>query len=279
MGLIGPNGCGKTTFLKMIIGDDEPTAGEIELGSNIDIGYFDQNLEGLNQENKVIEELWEIRPSVTAEELRSFLARFLFTGEDVFRQIKTFSGGEQSRVVLAKLLFSDVNFLVLDEPTNHLDIASREVLEQTLKDYEGTALLVSHDRYFLDKMVNRIYSFEGNTIKEYLGNYSYYQEKQEEKQRIIQKAKAQIKERKKEKIKLKKKIKKKKRKLIDIENEIAEIEDKIDQIEEMLKQEEVYTNWQRLTALTQEKEELSKKLDQLFSEWELSQEGLDEAKE
>jgi ATP-binding cassette subfamily F protein 3 len=260
VGLIGPNGCGKTTFLKILMGTKRPTSGDVKIGSNLEVGYYDQEHEGLDVESTVLDEVWKANPRMLPAELRGFLGKFLFHGEDVFRKIKSFSGGEQSRVVLAKLILSKPNFLVLDEPTNHLDIASREVLENALMEFGGTILVVSHDRYFLNKIVNWIYAFEGGGLKEYLGNYSYYEEKKRE-------------QKEKEKRKLQTEIKKakpkiKKRSLYAIEKDISEIEQKIEEIDYLVSTPDVYTDWQKLLELNQEKEGLSKKLEMLYAEWE-----------
>lgn len=269
IGLIGPNGCGKTTFLKILMGNEAAGSGEANVGSNLDVGYYDQEHEGLDVDNSVVEEIWKANPRLLLGDLRSFLARFLFHGDDVFRKVKSFSGGEQSRVVLAKLILSKPNFLILDEPTNHLDIASREVLENALAEFGGTLLVVSHDRYFLNKMVSRIYAFENGTLKEYLGNYSRYEEKKKE-QREREKEKSELakQERKKRAAVKKKKSRIKKRNLFQIEKEITEAEQKIEEIDYLVAAEEVYTDWQKLIELNQEKEELSKKLKGLYAEWE-----------
>jgi ATP-binding cassette subfamily F protein 3 len=274
VGLIGPNGSGKTTFLEMLLAKEKPTSGEVKIGGNLDIGYYDQEHEGLDLESSVLDEVWKIKPQLLASELRSYLAKFLFFGEDVFRKIETFSGGEQSRVVLAKLILSNPNFLILDEPTNHLDIASREVLENALSEFGGTILVASHDRYFLNKVVNRIYAIENKTLKEYLGNYSYYEEKKKEEKQSLQKSLELAKQEKKVKAKIKKpKSKIKKRSLHQIEKDISEIDQKIEEIDYLLSTEEVYTDWQKLLELNEERKMLSQRLDELLFEWEKSAEG------
>ncbi len=281
VGLIGPNGCGKTTFLKILMGNEDPSSGEVKIGSKLvenpalvgDVGYYDQEHLGLDVESTVLDEVWKASPRMLLLEMRNFLAKFLFCGDDVFREIKSFSGGEQSRVVLAKLILSKPNFLILDEPTNHLDIASREVLENALAEFGGTLLVVSHDRYFLNKIVSRIYAFEDKSLKEYLGDYSYYEEKKREQKerekKILEIAKQ---ERKKRTIVKRTKPRVKKRSLFQIEKEISEIEQKIEEIDYLVATEEIYTDWQKLLELNREKEELSKKLEELYAEWEDSAE-------
>jgi ATP-binding cassette subfamily F protein 3 len=271
VGLIGPNGCGKTTFLKILMGTERLTSGDVKIGSNLDVGYYDQEHEGLDVESTVLDEVWKANPRMLPVELRGFLGKFLFHGEDVFRKIKSFSGGEQSRVVLAKLILSKPNFLILDEPTNHLDIASREVLENALMEFGGTILVVSHDRYFLNKIVNRIYAFEDGHLKEYLGNYSYYEEKKREQKEKEKRKLAVAKEERKKQTEIKKvKPKIKKRSLYAIERDISEIEQKIEEIDYLVSTPDVYTDWQKLLELNQEKEELSKELEELYGEWENS---------
>jgi ATP-binding cassette subfamily F protein 3 len=273
LGLIGPNGSGKTTFLKMLMGKEKPTSGEVKVGANLDIGYYDQEHQGLDLESSVLDEVWKIKPQMLASDLRSFLAKFLFWGEDVFRKIKTFSGGEQSRVVLAKLILSKPNFLILDEPTNHLDIASREVLEASLSEFGGTILVVSHDRYFLNKVVNKIYAIENKSLKEYLGNYSYYEEKKREEKEALQKRLELKRQEKKAQAKIKRaKPKIKKRSLYQIEKDISEIDQKIEEIDYLVSTEEVYTDWQKLLELNEERKMLSQRLDELLAEWETSAE-------
>lgn len=189
LGIIGPNGIGKTTLLRIILGQEQPTSGIARLGYNLRVGYYDQELAGLNRENTALDEIWQLKPNDTQGEVRSYLGRFLFSGDDVFKQISDLSGGEQSRIALAKLLLENANFLILDEPTNHLDISSKEVLEEALSDYPATAILVSHDRYFLDKIVNKILFMDYDKSWLWIGNYTAYQEWKLEK-RAVELAKA-----------------------------------------------------------------------------------------
>lgn len=185
VGIIGPNGAGKTTFFKIILGQEEPTVGELWTGHNLHFGYYDQEHKRLNFDNTVIEEFWELRPKSSQEEIRDFLARFLFTEDEVFKQISKLSGGEQSRVMLAKLLLENANVLLMDEPTNHLDILSREALEDALQEYPATIFVITHDRYLLDKLATKILVFEDGTANLWDGTYSEYQlYKKEKKQHL-----------------------------------------------------------------------------------------------
>lgn len=176
LGIIGPNGSGKTTFLRTVLKKIPPLAGEIQWGTKVQIGYYAQQLDDLDDRNEIIMELRRVAPSsATAGELRSFLAKFLFTGDDVYKHIRDLSGGEKGRLALAKLIYSRVNVLVLDEPTNHLDIPSREALEEALDAYEGTILTISHDRYFLDRVATQILALDGEGLSEhYDGDYTEY---------------------------------------------------------------------------------------------------------
>ncbi len=187
VGVIGPNGVGKTTLFRLILGGIEPTNGELKVGANLHFGYYDQELEGLNLDNEIIDEIWELRPKHTQEEIRNFLGRFLFSGDEVFKHIRYLSGGEQSRVMLAKLLLENANVLLLDEPTNHLDIPSREALEKALNEYPATIFIISHDRYLLNKLATKLLIFENGTASLFVGTYAEYENHlREEKQGAIE---------------------------------------------------------------------------------------------
>ncbi|MDP4118283.1 MAG: ABC-F family ATP-binding cassette domain-containing protein [Bacillota bacterium] len=175
--LLGPNGCGKTTLFKILLGKINADGGEWKFGANTDVGYYDQIGSDLNNDNTIVEEIWEAFPDMTHTQIRCACAAFLFRGEDVFKRVGELSGGEKARVSLIKLMLGGNNFLMLDEPTNHLDIASREVLECAFENYEGTMLIISHDRYFINKLANSICVLNGNGITRYDGNYDYYLEK------------------------------------------------------------------------------------------------------
>lgn len=175
--LIGENGRGKTTLFKIIMDKVEADKGVKVLGTNVNVGYYDQEQSDLNLDKTIIDEVWDDFPNLTTSKLRSYLASFLFTGDDVFKVINTLSGGEKCRINLLKLILSKSNLLLLDEPTNHLDIISREALEDAILEYDGTLMVISHDRYFLNKVISRILELKEDGVSEYLGNYSYYQEK------------------------------------------------------------------------------------------------------
>lgn len=221
--------------------------GICELGKNVIIGYYDQEQSNLNNDKTVIDEVWDDFPKLTTTQIRNALAAFLFTGDDVFKTISSLSGGEKCRINLLKLILSKSNFLLLDEPTNHLDIMSREALEKALLEYNGTILVISHDRYFLNKVVNKIYELNESEIKEYLGNYNYYVEKKknplrfEEIQETTGKTKTQIKQERKKKNELEKSKKKERLKVKNIEDQISDLENAIIELENKLCVEEIYS--------------------------------------
>ncbi|MDU5105298.1 ribosomal protection-like ABC-F family protein [Clostridium sp.] len=273
--LIGENGRGKTTLLKIILGLVEPDSGKTVLGTNVNLGYYDQEQSDLNLDKSIIDEVWDEFPNLTTSKLRGVLASFLFTGDDVFKIINTLSGGEKCRINLLKLMLSRSNLLLLDEPTNHLDIMSREALEDALLTYDGTLLVISHDRYFLNKVINRILELNEDGVKEFLGNYSYYQEKKINPNRfeILEelangKTKTQLKEEKKKKKELEKEEKALKLKLKNIEEDIAKSEDNLLSLQEQLCLEEVYSNPMESERVSKEIKTLEEKISLLYEEWE-----------
>ena len=183
IGIIGANGTGKTTLFRMILGQEQPTQGDLWVGPTLKLGYYTQELEGLNLDNDILTEIWDLRPHQTQTEIRSFIARFLFTGNDVFKRIGNLSGGEQSRVQLAKLLLENANVLLLDEPTNHLDIPAREALEAALVDYPATQFVISHDRFLLNSLATKLLIFdvtkEGTNTHFFEGTYAEYEAEQQ----------------------------------------------------------------------------------------------------
>lgn len=274
VGIIGANGSGKTTLLKMIIGKLLPDCGNITLGSHIDVGYFSQNLENQNPENTVIEEVWQADPKKTIQEMRSYLAQFLFYDEDVFAVIRNLSGGERSRVELAKLILSGINFLILDEPTNHLDIFAKMALEESLAAFTGTILVVSHDRYFLDKIANRIIYLENGKHFMFDGNYSEFWQNYKQTEENLLKSKIEAMPDNKQKYQEQKKENRKKersnrkRNPQVIESEIEAAEKRIAEFDEQLQKPEIFSDFEQTQKIDIEYKELSAKLEKLYEEWE-----------
>ncbi|QXM05218.1 ribosomal protection-like ABC-F family protein [Crassaminicella indica] len=274
VGLIGPNGIGKSTLLKILLKMLPYDTGIIRLGHNVHIGYYDQEQSDLNTSNTIIDEIWEEKIHLTQTEVRTLLGSFLFSGEDVLKKISTLSGGEKSRVALLKLMLSKANFLLIDEPTNHLDIASKEALEEALTNYDGTILVISHDRYFLNKVTTKILDLSSEGITEYLGNYKYYQEKKKQLEDSktpeveIKKTKTQLKdERRKEKEKQKEKRRAKKERE-SLEETILSIEENIRQLEQEMCKEEIYSDPKKSKELHQKMNHLKIELDNLYEKWE-----------
>lgn len=267
--ILGDNGCGKTTFLKTLMGQYAPDDGTFMFGENLFKGYFDQVQAGLDLNKTAIEEIWSRYPKMTQTQVRSALAAFLFKGDDVFKKISELSGGERARIALLSLMLGGYNLLLLDEPTNHLDAFSREELENTLLDYDGTMLIVSHDRYFINKLSTRILELSENGFTEYLGDYDYYIEKRASRQP----AETQVKAAKPEKVndyKLKKEQASQQRKLKTqlsrTENEIAELEKEIENIQEKLNSTEVQSDYEKLIEFT---DLLNSKNDELMEKYSL----------
>jgi len=287
--LIGPNGAGKTTLFQMIMGEKEFDSGHITLGSRVHVGYFAQEHTELHGTWSVMEEIMN-EFSYSEEDARSVLGGFLFRGDDVYKHIDTLSGGEQARLALLKLFLHGPNFLILDEPTNHLDIPTREILEQALIDFGGTYLVVSHDRYFLDKIAGRMLVLENKKLKEYLGNYTYYREKEREKEELAAQellGKTDTTHKKEDAIlsaaKDKEKTPKKNntdatirktplygaaKKIENIEMKIAELEATLKMYDFQMNLSENQTNAEKMITLTEQYEDTQKKLDEAYEKWE-----------
>ncbi|MCA1577421.1 MAG: ABC-F family ATP-binding cassette domain-containing protein [Acidobacteria bacterium] len=295
LGIIGPNGSGKTTFLKTILNKLPPLAGEVRWGSKVQIGYYAQQLDDLDDRNEIIMELRRVAPSTaTAGELRSFLAKFLFTGDDVYKHVRDLSGGEKGRLALAKLIYSRVNVLVLDEPTNHLDIPSREALEEALSAYEGTIVTISHDRYFLDRVATQILALDGlGGAEHYDGDYTEYHDwklgfrsvsppektEQENLVSVVAAAPAsapllekalppKLKASTKPGVKVIKKKKAETRTSEQVESDIAQAESRLNTISEQMGTPEVARDAIRLIALNDEYQHTETLLKTLYEEWD-----------
>lgn len=273
VGIIGANGIGKSTLFKIILGEESHDSGEIRFGTNVNVGYFDQELEKLDVNKSIAEEIWDSFPRLTYFELRKALAKFLFIDDDIYKMIDELSGGEKTRVSLCKIMLSDVNFLVLDEPTNHLDIESKEVLEEALNSYEGTLLVISHDRYFLNKVVNKILELKADGIHEFLGNYDYYLDKKKrmrEEEAFLEEpeeiTKTQAKLNKKREREEKERLKKEKQAKDALEKEISELEKHKDKIHNELANPDIYDDIDRVNDLNFKLTEIDEKLDALYEE-------------
>ena len=272
--LIGPNGAGKSTLFKIIMNNLQPLTGSVKLGTNVHVDYFHQEQKTLNLDNTIIDEIWNDHPQLTQTTLRTMLGAFLFEDEEVFKKISTLSGGERARVAILKLILSNSNFLLLDEPTNHLDIDSKEVLEEALLNYEGTLFTISHDRYFLNTVIDKILVLDENGITEYLGNYDYYIEKKKQAQEMSivatteEKTKTQLKDEKRKEREQREIEKKARVKRQNIEKEIEEVELKIEELDILMCQEEVYSNPEKAKEVSQNKSDLEDRLSQLYEEWE-----------
>lgn len=279
LSIIGNNGTGKTTILKIINEIISPDSGEITIGSKVEIGYYDQEHNVLSMDKTIFDEISDTYPDMTNTEIRNVLAAFLFTGDDVFKQIKELSGGERGRVSLAKLMLSNANFLILDEPTNHLDITSKEILENAINNYEGTILYVSHDRYFINKTATRILDLVNKKLVNYLGNYDYYLEKKDELTKIYASNEAEIttsntnnlsenkadwKDWKNEQAKQRKKqndIKK-------VEEKIFLLEEESNSLNEEMNDPENASNVSKLMEITKKLDSITAELNELYEKWE-----------
>ncbi len=278
--IIGDNGTGKTTLLKILNQVLPADSGTFTLGTNVKIGYYDQEHHVLNMDKTIFDEISDDYPALTGTRIRNILAAFLFTGDDVFKLIRDLSGGERGRVSLAKLMLSEANFLILDEPTNHLDITSKEILENALNDYTGTVLYVSHDRYFINQTATRIMELTNNRFINYIGNYDYYLEKKEEltaaytvstssdtvqaAETTASEAKLSWQEQKEEQARLRKR----QNELKKTEDRIAFLENRDVELNELLSKEEIYTNSVKCQELATEKAANNEELELLYEKWE-----------
>ncbi|HZK00870.1 MAG TPA: ABC-F family ATP-binding cassette domain-containing protein [Tissierellaceae bacterium] len=271
VGLIGQNGIGKTTLFKIVLGEIDYDEGNINLGTQVRPGYFDQEMDNLHLEKTVIDEIWDEYPKMDYYQIRTILSQFLFIGDDIFKEISDLSGGEKGRLSLLKLMLSNANLLLMDEPTNHLDIDSKEVLEDAILDYQGTLFVISHDRYFLNRVTNKILELTEEGITEYLGNYDYYLGKKKESfyedDEENGKTKTQIKlDRKKEKELLiierqkKKDIKK-------LEEEITTKEQALNEIDNLLANPESYEDHDKIVELSKKRDQIETSLEKLYEKW------------
>ncbi|MCS0656348.1 ABC-F family ATP-binding cassette domain-containing protein [Cytobacillus firmus] len=277
--LVGPNGIGKSTLLKTIIKKIPSFSGEIQYGSNVTIGYYDQEQAELTSNKRVLNELWDEYPLKPEKEIRTILGNFLFSGDDVLKTVSTLSGGEKARLALAKLMMQKSNFLILDEPTNHLDLDSKEILENALIDYPGTILFVSHDRYFINRITTKVVELSGSGATEYLGDYDYYVEKKQEQEELLALneqvdtiASLPVKQ-DKNNYQLDKEAKKlerqRKRRMEEIEEQIEALETVIDANDQLLCDPNVYQDHEKVMEITNETDGAKAKLEELMEEWTL----------
>ena len=266
--LLGDNGCGKTTLFKLLTGDLRPIDGEIRFGAGVQVGYYDQAQENLHNEKTVLDEVYDAYPKMTITELRNALAAFLFVGDDVFKPISALSGGERAKVSLLKLMLSGANLLLLDEPTNHLDISSREALEDALLHYEGTLFIISHDRYFINKLASRVLYMQNCGLTNYVGNYDYFLEKFKGVQTQKETVKASNKESYQEQKRREAEKRKNANRFHRLEEQIEQLEGEIAQKEELLLSDEYATDHVKATELLGQVQELKDELERLYEEWE-----------
>lgn len=278
--LLGPNGCGKSTLFKVLVGQIAGKYGSVTFGPNVEYGYYEQTQASLHDSKTVLNEVWDVYPRMTETEVRTALGSFLFRGDDVFKLISTLSGGEKARISILKLMLSQANFLLLDEPTNHLDITSREALENAIADYDGTVFIISHDRYFINKLADRLYYMDNGGITEYSGNYDYFEQHRPDKTATVsaikvESANAADYRRRKEEASA---ARKRKTGILRTEAALEELSVKISEIEERLSLPEVAADYQQvleitneLSALRENEEELFLKLEELYAQEEGAQ--------
>ena len=272
IGVIGHNGSGKSTLLKTLIGEISPISGDLKLGNNVDVAYFDQELSDLNLDTTVLENMWEMDPIVEMGVIRSFLGKFGFSGEDALKKVKTLSGGEKTKLSLARLLYKPANFIIFDEPTNHLDIVSREALEDALLHFDGTFIVVSHDRYFLDRVAQKIFYINNSYLSMYDGNYSYFEKRLVPPDTYKVEKNSSSKQNylsSKEKSKL---ITKHKKEIRKTENQIAALETEVEQLAFDIEQNIPQSDWEKLHTTTDKKHQAEELLLELYDKLEKLQE-------
>ncbi len=273
VGLIGPNGSGKSTLVKIITGELDPDSGEVRIGGNVTPAYFDQELSIINEDETVIDSVWEEKPDAEAGELRSYLGGYLFSGDDVFKKVAALSGGEKSRLALAKIFLLPANFLILDEPTNHLDLQSCEKLEDALDHYDGAALVVSHDRFFLEKTVTSILSLENGSLTQFAGSYNEFVEWKEKQNRphVTAEDMKEAAERKHERIENWQTLKERRRirkQFEKLEEDIHSTEKSIEETDALLLDESIQSDWEKLSELQERKKNLEERLIALLEEYD-----------
>lgn len=277
--LVGPNGIGKSTLLKSIVNKLPLLNGDVSFGSNVSVGYYDQEQANLTSSKRVLNELWDEYPLQPEKEIRTILGNFLFTGDDVLKPVSSLSGGQKARLALAKLMMQKSNLLILDEPTNHLDLNSKEILENALIDYPGTLLFVSHDRYFINRVTTTVVELSTEGAQEYLGDYDYYVEKknemieraeleQQESDVPVQKVVAQEKLNYLEEKERKKLERQRTRKIEELEQSIVELEEEIATLEDQLCLPEIYEDYEKASEITTKKQTLQEQLETCMAEWE-----------
>ncbi|WP_222124851.1 ABC-F family ATP-binding cassette domain-containing protein [Bacillus cereus] len=283
--LVGPNGIGKSTLLKSIVNKLPLLHGDVSFGSNVSVGYYDQEQANLTSSKRVLNELWDEYPLQPEKEIRTILGNFLFTGDDVLKPVSSLSGGQKARLALAKLMMQKSNLLILDEPTNHLDLNSKEILENALIDYPGTLLFVSHDRYFINRVTTTVVELSTEGAQEYLGDYDYYVEKknemieraafeqqeqqeQQENQAPVQKTVAQEKLNYLEEKERKQLERQRTRKIEELEQNIVQFEEEIATLEDQLCLPEIYADYEKASEITTKKQTLQEQLDACMTEWE-----------
>ena len=277
--LIGPNGVGKSTLIKLITGEEQADNGEIRYGANVDIGYYDQHQSALHPDKTVLDEVWDRFPRMEQSDVRGALGMFLFTGDDVFQPIRTLSGGEKGRVALTALMLRKDNLLLLDEPTNHLDMDSREVLEDALAGFGGTIITVSHDRYFINRVADRIIEMQPDGVTEYMGNYDDYLEKKNRpapQEQTAGKTRTELDKEKRREKQSKQALRQLKARAQEAEKAVGAKEEEIASLESQLADPTLYADSQRAAQVQRAYQQAQSDLTRLYTEWEEAEAALQE---